>query len=67
MKQAMMEWDLYQLNHMQIIFTSLQTNNHASTSSLNFYRPDVLPDTQPTVSKHSKAVKLGIFETTISQ
>jgi len=23
-----------------------------NTSSLNFYRPDVLPDAQPTVSKH---------------
>jgi len=25
---------------------------HASTSPLNFYRPDALPDTQPTVSKN---------------
>jgi len=23
-----------------------------NTSSLNFYRPDALPDAQPTVSKH---------------
>jgi len=29
----------------------LQTDNHASTSSLNFYRPDALPDAQPTVLK----------------
>jgi len=28
---------------MQIICISLQTDNHASTSSLSFYRPDVLP------------------------
>jgi len=37
---------------MQIICTSLQIDNHASTSSLNFYRPDTLPETQPTASKH---------------
>jgi len=36
---------------MQIICTSLQTDNHASTSSVNFYRPDALPDAQPTALK----------------
>jgi len=42
----------YQLGHMQVC-TSLQTDNHASTSLLKFfYRPDALPATQPTVSKH---------------
>jgi len=35
-----------------IICTLLQTDNHASTSALSFYRPDALPETQPTVSKH---------------
>jgi len=30
---------------------SLQADNHTSTSSLNFYKPDALPDAQPTVSK----------------
>ena len=35
------------------ICTSLQTENHTNTSSLNFYRPDGLPDAQPTASKHS--------------
>ena len=34
------------------ICTSLQTDNHTNTSSLNFYRPDALSDAQPTVSKH---------------
>ena len=38
-----MQW--HQLDHMQTICTSLQTSNHISTSSLNFYRPDALPDT----------------------
>jgi len=32
--------------------TSLQTDNHASTSSLNFYRLDAVPDAQPTASKY---------------
>jgi len=29
----------HQLDHMQTINTSLQTDNHTNTSSLNFYRP----------------------------
>jgi len=45
-------WQWHQLDHMQTICTSLQTDNHNNTSSLNFYRPDALPDAQPTVSKH---------------
>jgi len=48
MKQEMMGWQWHQLDHMQIICTSLQTDNVASTSSLNFYRPDALPDAEPT-------------------
>ena len=36
---------------VQIICTLFQTDNHASISSLNFYRPDALPDTQPTEGK----------------
>ena len=42
----------HQLDHAQQICTSLQTDNHTNTSSLNVYRPDALPDAQPTVSKH---------------
>ena len=43
----------HQLGHMQVC-TSLQTDNrnHASTPPLSFYRPNVLPDAQPTASKH---------------
>jgi len=46
-----MQW--HHMNHMQTICTSLQTDNHTNTPSLNFifYRPDALPDAQPTVSK----------------
>ena len=38
--------------------TSLQTDNHTNTSSLNFYRPGALSDAQPTVSKQMKAIVL---------
>jgi len=37
---------------MQIICTSIQTDNHASTSPLRFYRLDALPAAQPAASKH---------------
>jgi len=46
----MMGWQWHQLDHMQIICISLQTDNHASTSPLSSYRPDALPDAQPTAS-----------------
>jgi len=45
-------WQWHQLDHMQTIYTSLQTDNNINNPSLNFYRLDVLPDTQITVSKH---------------
>jgi len=51
MKQEMMGWQLHQLDHMQLICTSLQKDSHAITLSLIFYKSDV-PDAQPTVSKH---------------
>jgi len=38
----------HQLDHVQTICTSVQTDNHTNTSSLDFYRPDALPDAQPT-------------------
>jgi len=44
-------WQWHHLDHMQIICTSFQTDNHASTSPLSFYRPDALPVSQPTASK----------------
>jgi len=45
------EWQWHQLGHMQVS-TPLQTDNHASTPPLSFYRPDALPAAQPTASKH---------------
>jgi len=41
-----MQW--HQLDHMQTICTSLQTDNYTNTSSVNFYRPNALADAQPT-------------------
>jgi len=40
------------LLYMQIICTSLMTDNHQITLSLNVYRSDTLSGAQPTVSKH---------------
>jgi len=37
MKQEMMGWQWHQLHHMQIICISLETDNHASTSSVSFF------------------------------
>jgi len=51
MKQEMMGWQWHQLYHMQNICTLLQTDNHASSSPINFYRPDALPAAQPKASK----------------
>ena len=42
----------HQLDHMQTICASLQTDNHTNTSSLNSYRSDALPDAQPTLHAH---------------
>jgi len=42
MQQEMMGWQWHQLHHMQIICTSLQTHNHASTSSHSFFTGQML-------------------------
>ena len=47
MKQEKTGWQAHQLNHMQIICTLLQNDNHASILHQIFYGPDALPDTQP--------------------
>ena len=44
------EWQWHQLGRVQVC-TSLQTDNHAITRPLSFYRLDALPATQPTASK----------------
>jgi len=45
------------MDHMQTICTSLQTDNHTNTPSLNFYRPDALPDAQPCQSTEGTTQK----------
>jgi len=50
------EWQLHQLGHMQVC-TSLQTDNHTSTSSLSFLQARC-PSCRPTNSV--KALKEGI-------
>jgi len=54
----MIGWHWHQLDNMQIICTSLKTDNHASTSPLHFYRLDALPAAQPTASKHWRYVHI---------
>jgi len=38
LEREMMGWQWHQLDHMQIICILLQTDNHASTSPLSFYK-----------------------------
>jgi len=54
----MMGWQWHQLDHTQIICTSLQTDNHAITSPLSFFtgRMPFLPPNQQRV-KTLKAQK----------
>jgi len=47
----MMGWQWHQLDHLQIICTLLQSDNHTSTSSLSFYGLDALPAGQQTAQK----------------
>ena len=49
------EWQWNQLGHnASLHLAPLQTDNHASTPPFIFYRPDALPATQPTASKHRR-------------
>jgi len=56
------EWQWNQLGHMQVC-TALQTDNHASTPPLIFYRPDALPAAQPTASNYKKQTKKKVMNT----
>jgi len=51
LKQETMGWQWHQLDHMQIICTTLQTEPCQYPISQFFYGPNALPDAQPTVSK----------------
>ena len=52
MQDMMGFWDAVASAGPYAICTLLQIDYHINTSSPNFYRPDALPDDQPTVSKH---------------
>jgi len=56
LEQDMMWWQWHQLDHMQIICTSLQTDNHASISPLSFFsdRMLFLPPNQQRPSTEEK-------------
>jgi len=59
MKQEMMGWQWHQLDHMQIICTSLQTDRQPRQDLVSelcklFYGLDALPDTQQIVSEYRK-------------
>jgi len=56
------EWQWHQLGHMQVC-TSIQTDKHASTSPLSFYRPDALPANQPTASMHGRLKQIKTVQT----
>ena len=58
LEQEMMGWQWHQLDHMQIICTFLQTDNHASTSPLSFLQAGC-PSCHP--AKSVKAVKAFIM------
>jgi len=49
LEQEMTEWQWHQLDHMQIIYASQQTDNHASTSPLSFLQAGC-PSYRPTNS-----------------
>jgi len=62
MQQEMMGWQWHQLDHMQIICTSLMTDNHTAPYHSVFYRLDALTGLmlfQPTVSKRQSTVGLS--------
>jgi len=54
------EWQWHHLSDMQIC-TSPKTDSHSSIPLLSFYRPEAIPDTQPTASKHSKCNKKAVY------
>ena len=51
---GVLRWQWHQLDHMQTICISLQTDNHTTPHHSIFYRPDALPVAQPTASKHRR-------------
>ena len=57
----MMGWQWNQMDHMQIICTSLQTDNHASTSPLRFLQAGC-PSCCPANSVKAMSVCLSVCD-----
>jgi len=55
-EKEMMGWQWHQLDHMQISCSLLRTDNHASTSSLNFSTDRLLFLTPTNTIKTQKAI-----------
>jgi len=65
LEQEMMRWQWHQLDYMQIICTSLQTDNHANTVPLSFFTAGC-PSCHPTNSvKALNATEAGLYLTNI--
>jgi len=60
MRQEMIWWQWHQLDHVQVIYTSLQTHNHPSTLSLNFLQAGCSSWRPTNIVKALKAERLGI-------
>jgi len=62
LEQEMMGWQWHQLDHMQIICTSLHTDEHASTPSLSFFTGQMLflPPNQQHQSTEGNTNKIKI-------
>jgi len=54
LEQQMMGWQWHQLDHMQIIASCSRQVTMPAPHHLIFYRPDALPDAQPTVCRVTK-------------
>jgi len=61
----MMEWHWHQLDHMQIIYTSLQTDSRASTPPLSFLQAGC-PSCHPVNSVKALKARTKAVETTIT-
>ena len=64
LKQEMMGWQWHQLDHMQVICTSLQTDNHASNTSLDASVLPLLRRTKTTKTSHVTRLCLLVAEST---
>jgi len=58
-------WDAVASAGPYAVCTSLQADDHTNSPSVNFYRPNGLPDAQPTVSEHWRQPATSLTSGTI--